>query len=106
MEEIMPAVGWRVSASNAAPDRAAPAPGLATIDHAPTRICVAAEHAMLGGLDGSCAPASPGHAVLWAFHCGLRGDLIVKPDGSELLAPNGAVQPRTPKRWAKTPASN
>ncbi|MEA2807863.1 MAG: hydroxymethylbilane synthase, partial [Rhodospirillaceae bacterium] len=56
------------------------------IDHAPTATCVAAEHAMLVVLDGSCRTPIAGHAILTAdgaLH--LRG-LIVKPDGSELIA--------------------
>lgn len=55
---------------------------LASIDHAPTATCVAAEHAMLAVLDGSCRTPIAGHAVLTSeggLH--LRG-LIAKPDGS------------------------
>jgi hydroxymethylbilane synthase len=46
---------------------------------------VAAEHAMLAVLDGSCRTPIAGHAVLSGDSLRLRA-LIVKPDGSELLA--------------------
>jgi hydroxymethylbilane synthase len=47
--------------------------------------CVAAEHAMLAVLDGSCRTPIAGHAVLENDSLYLRG-LIAKPDGSELIA--------------------
>jgi hydroxymethylbilane synthase len=59
---------------------------LAAIDHPSTGIAVAAEHAMLAVLDGSCRTPIAGHAVLAAdgsLH--LRG-LIAKPDGSQAIA--------------------
>src|ERR1700756_3444026 len=59
-------------------------PWPAAIDQKPTAICVAAEHAMLAVLDGSCRTPIAGHAVLAGDSLRLRA-LIVKPDGSELL---------------------
>jgi hydroxymethylbilane synthase len=59
---------------------------LAAIDHPPTGIAVAAEHAMLAVLDGSCRTPIAGHAVLapdGSVH--LRG-LIARPDGSQAIA--------------------
>ena len=59
---------------------------LAAIDHAPTATCVAAEHAMLAVLDGSCRTPIAGHAVLTADGAFYLRGLIAKPDGSELIA--------------------
>jgi hydroxymethylbilane synthase len=59
---------------------------LAAIDHPATGIAVAAEHAMLAVLDGSCRTPIAGHAVLapdGSLH--LRG-LIARPDGSQAIA--------------------
>jgi hydroxymethylbilane synthase len=85
-EEILPAVGQGAVCIECRADDARTRGWLAAIDHAPTATCVAAEHAMLAVLDGSCRTPIAGHAVLeasGALH--LRG-LIAKPDGSELIA--------------------
>jgi len=85
-EEILPAVGQGAVCIECRADDARTQGWLAAIDHAPTATCVAAEHAMLAVLDGSCRTPIAGHAVLDAtgvLH--LRG-LIAKPDGSELIA--------------------
>jgi hydroxymethylbilane synthase len=85
-EEILPAVGQGAVCIECRADDARAQGWLAAIDHAPTATCVAAEHAMLALLDGSCRTPIAGHAVLeasGALH--LRG-LIAKPDGSELIA--------------------
>jgi len=84
-EEILPAVGQGAVCIECRADAARTRAWLAAIDHAPTAICVAAEHAMLAVLDGSCRTPIAGHAVLSGDSLWLRG-LIVKPDGSELLA--------------------
>lgn len=88
-QEILPAVGQGAVCIECRIDDARMRGWLATIDHMPTAICVAAEHAMLAALDGSCRTPIAGHAVLdanGALH--LRG-LIAKPDGSELIAAEG-----------------
>ncbi len=84
-EEILPAVGQGAVCIECRADDARTRAWLAAIDHKPTAICVAAEHAMLAVLDGSCRTPIAGHAVLAGDSLLLRG-LIVKPDGSELLA--------------------
>jgi hydroxymethylbilane synthase len=85
-DEMLPAVGQGAVCIECREDDAKTLAWLAVIDHAPTATCVAAEHAMLAVLDGSCRTPIAGHAILapdGALH--LRG-LIVKPDGSELIA--------------------
>ena len=85
-DEMLPAVGQGAVCIECRADDARTRAWLAAIDHAPTATCVASEHAMLVVLDGSCRTPIAGHAVLaadGALH--LRG-LIVKPDGSELIA--------------------
>jgi hydroxymethylbilane synthase len=91
-QEILPAVGQGAVCIECRADDARTRAWLAAIDHGPTAVCVAAEHAMLAVLDGSCRTPIAGHAVLSGDSLRLRG-LIVKPDGSELLATerHGAV---------------
>jgi len=84
-EEILPAVGQGAVCIECRADDARTRAWLSAIDHKPTAVCVAAEHAMLAVLDGSCRTPIAGHAVLSGDSLRLRG-LIVKPDGSELLA--------------------
>ncbi len=84
-DEILPAVGQGAVCIECRADDQRTRAWLAAIDHAPTAVCVAAEHAMLAVLDGSCRTPIAGHAVLDGSSLRLRG-LIVKPDGSELLA--------------------
>jgi hydroxymethylbilane synthase len=85
-EEILPAVGQGAVCIECRADYARTRGWLTALNHVPTATCVAAEHAMLAVLDGSCRTPIAGHAVLdasGALH--LRG-LIAKPDGSELIA--------------------
>ena len=84
-DEILPAVGQGAVCIECRADDAKVRAWLAAIDHRPTATCVAAEHAMLVVLDGSCRTPIAGHAILAADGLHLRG-LIVKPDGSELIA--------------------
>ncbi len=84
-EEILPAVGQGAVCIECRADDARTRAWLAAIDHKPTATCVAAEHAMLAVLDGSCRTPIAGHAVLTGGSLRLRA-LIVKPDGTELLA--------------------
>jgi hydroxymethylbilane synthase len=84
-EEILPAVGQGAVCIECRADDARTRAWLAAIDHKPTALCVAAEHAMLAVLDGSCRTPIAGHAVLAGDSLRLRA-LIVKPDGTELLA--------------------
>jgi hydroxymethylbilane synthase len=85
-DEMLPAVGQGAVCIECRLDDARTRGWLAGIDHAPTATCVAAEHAMLAVLDGSCRTPIAGHATLGAdgsLH--LRG-LILKPDGSQAIA--------------------
>ena len=85
-DEMLPAVGQGAVCIECRNDDTKTRGWLAAIDHAPTATCIAAEHAMLAVLDGSCRTPIAGHAVLNAdggLH--LRG-LIVRPDGSHLIA--------------------
>lgn len=86
VDEILPAVGQGAVCIECRTDDAKTRTWLAAIDHSPTATCVAAEHAMLAVLDGSCRTPIAGHATLGAdgsVH--LRG-LILKPDGSQAIA--------------------
>jgi hydroxymethylbilane synthase len=85
-DEMLPAVGQGAVCIECRAEDASVRAWLAAIDHWPTATCVAAEHAMLVVLDGSCRTPIAGHAIFASdgvLH--LRG-LIVKPDGSELIA--------------------
>jgi hydroxymethylbilane synthase len=85
-DEMLPAVGQGAVCIECRADDAKVEAWLAAISHRPTAICVAAEHAMLVVLDGSCRTPIAGHAILApGGQVHLRG-LIVKPDGSELIA--------------------
>ena len=84
--EMLPAVGQGAVCIECRIDDARTLGWLANINHALTQTCVAAEHAMLAVLDGSCRTPIAGHAVFdqdGALY--LRG-LIAKPDGSALIA--------------------
>ncbi len=85
-DEMLPAVGQGAVCIECRTDEAKTRGWLAAIDHAPTATCVAAEHAMLAVLDGSCRTPIAGHATLGtdgSLH--LRG-MILKPDGSQVIA--------------------
>jgi len=84
-DEMLPAVGQGAVCVECRADDAATRASLAAINDGATATCVAAEHAMLAVLDGSCRTPIAGHAVLTTegtLH--LRG-LIAKPDGSEMI---------------------
>ena len=84
-DEMLPAVGQGAICIECRADDTNTRAWLAAIVHAPTATCVAAEHAMLAVLDGSCRTPIAGHAVLAGGALHLRG-LIAKPDGSQLIA--------------------
>tara|TARA_R110000787_G_scaffold10415_9_gene35405 strand:- start:17119 stop:18066 length:948 start_codon:yes stop_codon:yes gene_type:complete len=58
---------------------------LAPLDHAPTRIAVMCERAMLDALDGSCRTPIAGLAEIDGEIIHLRG-LVARPDGSEIIS--------------------
>jgi hydroxymethylbilane synthase len=84
-DEMLPAVGQGAVCIECRADDAKTRAWLSEIDHPPTATCVAAEHAMLAILDGSCRTPIAGHAILETGGVYLRG-LIARPDGSELIA--------------------
>jgi hydroxymethylbilane synthase len=92
-DEMLPAVGQGAVCIECRTDDARTRAWLAAIDHAPTATCVAAEHAMLAVLDGSCRTPIAGHARIAAGEVTFRG-LILRPDGSEALetARAGAIE--------------
>ncbi|SNB53053.1 hydroxymethylbilane synthase [Arboricoccus pini] len=57
---------------------------LTHVDHAPTRLCVEVERAMLLALDGSCRTPIAGLAELHGDEVRLAG-LVASPDGSHLV---------------------
>ena len=61
---------------------------LAAVDDPDTACRVAAERAFLAALDGSCRTPIAGLATLAGDRLALRG-LIVRPDGSEIIADRG-----------------
>ena len=85
-DEMLPAVGQGAVCIECRMDDAKVGAWLAAIDHAPTATCVAAEHAMLVVLDGSCRTPIAGHAIVATDSTLHLRSLIVKPDGSELIA--------------------
>ena len=85
-DEMLPAVGQGAVCIECRDDDARTRAWLAAIDHAPTATSVATEHAMLVVLDGSCRTPIAGHAVLTGDGALYLRGLIVKPDGSQLIA--------------------
>ena len=83
-DEMLPAVGQGAVCIECRADDARTRGWLAAIDHAATATCVAAEHAMLAVLDGSCRTPIAGHAILTGDALHLRG-LIAKPDGAQVI---------------------
>jgi hydroxymethylbilane synthase len=84
--DMLPAVGQGAVCIECRVDDARTMGWLAAINHAATATCVAAEHAMLAVLDGSCRTPIAGHAILDADGALYLRGLIAKPDGSELIA--------------------
>ena len=83
-DEMLPAVGQGAVCIEARAGDSRTRGWLAAIDHAVTGTCVAAEHAMLAVLDGSCRTPIAGHAILTDGAIQLRG-LIARPDGAQVI---------------------
>ncbi len=83
--EMLPAVGQGAVCIECREDDAQTRGWLKLIDHQSTGVRVAAEHAMLAVLDGSCRTPIAGHAVLDGGSLWLRGQ-IARPDGSEVIS--------------------
>ncbi len=96
-DEMLPAVGQGAICIECRADDVRTRGWLAGIDHPATSTAVAAEHAMLAVLDGSCRTPIAGHAVLQSDGTLLLRGLIARPDGSELIA----TERRGPSREAK-----
>jgi len=82
--EILPAVGQGAVCIECRADDRRVRDWLAAVDHAETARRVAAEHALLAVLDGSCRTPIAAHAVLRGENLRLDA-LIARPDGSEVL---------------------
>ena len=82
--EMLPAVAQGAIAVVAQADDVASMARLAAIDHAASRITVAAERAFLAVLDGSCRTPIAGLATLTGDQLTLRGQ-VLSPDGSRVL---------------------
>jgi hydroxymethylbilane synthase len=85
-DEMLPAVGQGAVCIECRVDDARILGWLVAINHARTATCVAAEHALLATLDGSCRTPIAGHAVFDNDGALYLRALIAKPDGSELIA--------------------
>ncbi|HTE36581.1 MAG TPA: hydroxymethylbilane synthase, partial [Reyranella sp.] len=85
-DEMLPAVGQGAVCIECRIDDARMIGWLAAINHAATATCIAAEHAMLAVLDGSCRTPIAGHAILDTDGSLYLRGLIAKPDGSALIA--------------------
>ena len=84
--EMLPAVGQGAVCVECRADDARIRAWLEAINDSATATCIAAEQALLAGLDGSCRTPIAGHAVLEGDgNLHLRA-LIAKPDGSAVLA--------------------
>ena len=85
-DEMLPAVGQGAVCIECRADDVRTLGWLARTNHGATSIAVAAEHAMLAVLDGSCRTPIAGHAILQADGSLFLRGLIAKPDGSALIA--------------------
>jgi hydroxymethylbilane synthase len=81
-EEMLPAVGQGALAIEAREGDTKILDLLAPLDHAPSRIAVAAERAFLAELDGSCRTPIAGLAEISGGGLHFRG-MILTPDGAE-----------------------
>jgi hydroxymethylbilane synthase len=79
-DEMLPAVGQGAVGCEIRADDTELARRLAAIDHAPTRLAVGAERAMLARLEGNCRTPIAGHARLADGLLSLTG-LVAQPDG-------------------------
>ena len=84
-DEMLPAIGQGAIGVECRADDDAVRALLAPLDHADSAIAVAAERALLAGLDGSCHTPIAGLAILdGAGFMVLRG-LVARPDGSAVI---------------------
>lgn len=83
-EEMLPAIAQGAIGIERRADDVEVAEVLACINHAETATRLAAERALLAGLDGSCQTPIAGLAEIEGDRLRLRGE-VIRPDGSEAL---------------------
>lgn len=83
-EVMCPAVGQGALAIETRDDGGAGQQTCARLDHAPTRVAVTAERAVLATLGGGCQVPIGAHAVLDGERMRLRG-VVISPDGGVLI---------------------
>lgn len=84
VDEFVPAVGQGAVGLETRQDDVETLAWVRAIDHEPSRICIAAERAMLDALDGSCHTPVGGHARLEGGKLHLKA-LLAEVDGSLIL---------------------
>jgi hydroxymethylbilane synthase len=89
-EVMLPAVGQGALAIEQREDDGAMTELLRALEDAPARICVEAERAFLGTLEGNCQVPLAAHATLEGELVRLRG-LVASPEGSRILRDEGAA---------------
>ena len=82
VEEMLPAVAQAAIAIEIRAEDTTTRELVAKLDHGPTAICLEAERAFLGRLDGSCRTPIAGHALVANGRLGLTGQVLL-PDGSK-----------------------
>ncbi|MCX6638608.1 MAG: hydroxymethylbilane synthase [Acidobacteria bacterium] len=88
IETMCPAVGQGALAIETRDDAGPARAACAALDHAPTRIAVMAERAVLAGLGGGCQVPIGAHAVVRDGRIQLRA-VVVSPDGAILIRRQG-----------------
>lgn len=85
VDEMLPAVAQAAIAIEIRADDAATRDLVANLDHRPTAVCLEAERAFLGRLDGSCRTPIAGLARIEAGELRFTGEILL-PDGSDSKA--------------------
>jgi hydroxymethylbilane synthase len=88
VETMCPAVGQGALAIETRDDAGPARAACAALDHAPTRIAVMGERAVLAGLGGGCQVPIGAHAVVREGRIHLRA-VVVSPDGAILIRRQG-----------------
>jgi len=88
VETMCPAVGQGALAIETRDDAGPARAACAALDHAPTRIAVMAERAVLAGLGGGCQVPIGAYAVVRDGRIQLRA-VVVSPDGAILIRRQG-----------------
>ena len=104
VDQILPAIAQGAIGIEARVDDAAVAHWLAPLNHQPTALCIAAERAFLGGLDGSCRTPIAGLAELEDGRLRFRG-MLLAPDGERCLTVERGGSPQEAIRIAEDAAA-